>query len=108
MWMSVVVENSTTATTKPTAAMCSVHFAALVLRAIGTHGLGILIAVVVNVRHARLSTATVAGNVVMKQDCQSASKSIELMYYLCVGIQFQNFYMYLVLAHTGTHIYGNR
>jgi hypothetical protein len=64
-----------TATIKLTAAMCLGHFAALVLRAIGTHGLGILIAVVVSVRCARRSTATVMANVVMKQDCLSASKS---------------------------------
>jgi hypothetical protein len=66
MWMSVAVKNSMTATTKLIAAMCLGHFAALVLRVTGTHGLGILIAVVVSVRHAHLSTATVVGNVVMK------------------------------------------
>jgi hypothetical protein len=75
MWMNAAVRNSMTATIKPIAAMCLGHFAALVQRAIGIPGLGILIAVVVFVRHAHLNTATVVGSVVMNWGSQSASKS---------------------------------
>jgi Na+/serine symporter len=79
--MSVAVENSTTATTKLTAAMCLGHFAALVRRAIETLGLGILIVVAVSVRHAHLNTAAVVGNVVTKQGSQSVSKYFQLVCY---------------------------
>jgi len=75
MWMSVPVKNSMTVTIKLTAVMCLVLFAALVLKATGTLGLGILIAVVDNVKHAPLSTATVGGSAVMKQGNQCASKT---------------------------------
>lgn len=70
-----------TATLKPSAAMCLGRFAALVQRVTETLGLGILIAVVVSVRHAHPSTAAVVGNVVMKQGSQSASKYFQLVCY---------------------------
>lgn len=77
MWMSVPVENSMTVTIKPTAVMCSVLFAVLVPRATGTLGLVILIAVVVSVKHALLSTATVVESAVTKQGSQCASKTVQ-------------------------------
>ena len=80
MWMSVPVENSMTVTIKLTAVMCLVLFAVLVLRVTGTLGLGILIAVVVNVKHAPLSTATVVGSAVMKQGSQCASKTVQFVF----------------------------
>jgi len=80
MWMSVSVENCTTVTIKLTAVMCLVLFAVLVLRVIGTLGLGILIAVVVNVKHAPLSTATVVGSAVTKQGSQCASKTVPFVF----------------------------
>lgn len=70
-----------TVTTKPTAAMCLGHFAALVLRATEILGLAILIAVVVSVRHAHLNTAVAVGNVVMKRGSQSASMYFRLVSY---------------------------
>jgi hypothetical protein len=80
MWMSVPVENSMTVTIKPTAVMCLVHFAVLVLRATGTLGLGIPIAVVVNVKPAPLSTAAVVESAVTKQGSQYASKTVQLVF----------------------------
>jgi hypothetical protein len=80
MWMSVPVETSTIVTIKPTAVMCLVLFAVLVLRATGTLGLGILIAVVVSVKHALLSTATVVESAVMNQGSQCASKAVQFAF----------------------------
>lgn len=80
MWMSVPVENSMTVTIKPTAVMCLDHFAVLVLRAIGTLGLVILIAVVVSVKRAPQSTAAAVESAVTKQDSQCASKTLQLIF----------------------------
>jgi hypothetical protein len=80
MWMSVPVENFMTVTIRPTVVMCLVHFAVLVLRATGTLGLGILIAVVVNVKPAPPSTAVVVESAVTKQGSQCASKTVQLVF----------------------------